>query len=191
MKKYMILSLLLIMSTVQIGCASKVTEKNYYQLSTDFDSTVLSESRKIEDFIWLESITVADHLNNNSIVYQQNEWQFTAANNNLWVSPLGQMLTDITVHDLSVLLPNRLIANQAITTPKTKIKLMIDSFHGRYSGDAIIEGRWIITDNKGKMTVRHFNYAIALKKDGYDALVGALSQGWQETLIDLVKNVKL
>ncbi|QIQ21865.1 ABC-type transport auxiliary lipoprotein family protein [Zophobihabitans entericus] len=173
-----------------VSCSSSSPAKRYFQLTSDFSQTEQPASQAVKDFIWIESVNVAPYLNTLGIVYQTNDVEYVTANNNLWASSLSQQITARVVHDLSMLLPGRLVSDKPLSKPVTTLKVFIDSFHGHYAGDALIKGRWIINHND-TMTVKNFNYVIRQSQDGYEDLVKTLSKGWQEEEVDLVKTTKL
>lgn len=185
MKKLIIFSLMLMI----YGCSTSLPDKAYYQLSSDFSDTNLLHPSKVTDVILIENIQIANYLDKTGIVYQTNDIEYSTANNNLWLTPLSDQIKQRLMHDLSILLPNYLITEQPIGHTKVTLKLYIDRFHGLYTGDAVIQGRWLISTSKEVIT-KHFDYTMRLTEDGYPALVKMLSQGWQEEELDLIKKVK-
>ncbi len=55
--------------------------------------------------LWLEHISVADYLAQNSVVYQTNDVRYLIAQKNLWASPLDQQMQQTMVTNLSSALP--------------------------------------------------------------------------------------
>lgn len=166
--------------TTLVGCSSGTAEKHYFQLESHLQNQRSQTLNSIHGFIWIESIDVASFLNKQGIVLQTDNIQFVTASNNLWGSSLSQQLGDRLEQDLAICLPHYLVSTKAITTPTLTVKLFIDGFHGSYTGDAIIKGRWVVKDNKDNIETKFFEHRIALKNNGYAALVNALSKGWQD-----------
>ena len=109
----------------------------------------------------------------------------------IWiVSALSQQLAERLSQDLTQIMPNYLVSTNSITTPSLTVKLFIDGFHGNYNGDAIITGRWVMTDKSGKIVTKVIKRQIPLTTNGYDALVKALSQGWQDEELDFANSIK-
>ncbi|WP_392560840.1 ABC-type transport auxiliary lipoprotein family protein [Orbus sturtevantii] len=186
MKKLIIGSLLLLL----IGCSSNSPNKVYYQLISDFNSSTDTQ-QVVSKTIVIEPVSVASYLDTTGILYQSNPIEFSTANNNLWLTPLSNQIEQRVVQDLSALLPGYLVTTTPSSDPAVKIKLFIDGFHGCYTGDAIIKGYWMITDLDNKVTLKHFDFKIRLAEDGYPTLVKALSTGWQNEEIDLIRSTKL
>ncbi|OCG02184.1 ABC-type transport auxiliary lipoprotein family protein [Gilliamella sp. wkB112] len=178
--------------TLLIGCSSNKVNKSYYQLANNLSNQnqVSQTMRSTNQFMWIESIDVASFLNKSGIVLQTENIKYATATNNLWVASLSQQLKDRLEQDLTALLPNYLVSSNQITTPSLTVKLFIDGFHGSYTGDAIIEGRWVVTDSKNNIKTKAFARQVPLTDNGYDALVKALSKGWQDEEQDFANSIK-
>lgn len=186
MKKVIIaISLLLL-----IGCSSSMTNSYYYQLSSDFEKTAPLTLQTTKNILLIESVNVADYLDQTGIVYQTAPFEYIAANNNQWFTVLSNQLQQRAVQDLSVLLPQYLVTTKPTPLATMRVSLFIDSFHGSYTGDALIKGHWLITNKNGEVVSKHFDHTLRLNQDGYAELVKTLSKGWQEEEIDLVRTVK-
>jgi len=182
--------LLMTLLSAIIGCSSDVPNKNYFQLTSDLANNGSTMTQSTHYFIWIESIEVADFLNKSGIVLQTDDIKYTTATNHLWVSALSQQLAERLSQDLTQIMPNYLVSTNSITTPSLTVKLFIDGFHGNYNGDAIITGRWVMTDKSGKIVTKVIKRQIPLTTNGYDALVKALSQGWQDEELDFANSIK-
>lgn len=182
--------LLVTLLSAIIGCSSDVPNKSYFQLTSNLANHGSTMTQSTHYFIWIESIEVADFLNKSGIVLQTDDIKYTTATNHLWVSALSQQLAERLSQDLTQIMPNYLVSTNSITTPSLTVKLFIDGFHGNYNGDAIITGRWVMTDKSGKIVTKVIKRQIPLTTNGYDALVKALSQGWQDEELDFANSIK-
>lgn len=181
-----VLSLFMILT----GCSSSSPDKSYYQLASGLPSHNFQKIKTTNGFIWIESIDVASFLNKPGIVLQTEDIKYVTAKNNLWVSTLSQQLGDRLEQDLTVYLPNYLVSTKSITTPNLTVKLFIDGFHGSYTGDAIVKGRWVVKDSQDRIKTKSFERHVPLTNNGYDALVEALSKGWQDEESDFANSIK-
>lgn len=181
-----VLSLFMILT----GCSSSSPDKSYYQLASGLASHNLQKIKTTNGFIWIESIDVASFLNKPGIVLQTEDIKYVTAKNNLWVSTLSQQLGDRLEQDLTVYLPNYLVSTKSITTPNLTVKLFIDGFHGSHTGDAIVKGRWVVKDSQDRIKTKSFERHVPLTNNGYDALVEALSKGWQDEESDFANSIK-
>lgn len=174
--------------TTIIGCSSNTPTKSYFQLTSNLTGSRMTQTT--DHFIWIESIEVASFLNKPGIVLQTEDIKYVTATNHLWASTLSQQIADRLSQDLTQILPNYLMSTKSITTPSLTVKLFIDGFHGGYNGDAIIKGRWVVTDKKGKIVTKAIERHVPLATNGYDALVKALSEGWQNEELDFANSIK-
>ncbi|OCG20073.1 hypothetical protein A9G22_01800 [Gilliamella sp. App2-1] len=172
------------------GCSASNPSKSYFQLTSNSQIPVSQNMKTTNQFIWIESVDVASFLNKPGIVLQTDNIKYETAINHLWVSTLSQQLQDRLTQDLTAMLPNYLVSSKSITTPTLTVKLFIDSFHGSYTGDAIIKGRWVVTDRKNNIETKPFERHVPLATNGYDALVKALSKGWQDEELDFANSIK-
>ena len=184
------ITLLIALLAVMVGCSSNTERKNYFQLTSNLVNVDSVTTHSTNKFIWIESIEVASFLNKSGIVLQTQDIKYVTATNNLWASTLSQQFADRLSQDLTQLLPNYLVSTKSITTPTLTIKLFIDGFHGSYKGDAVIKGRWVVTDNKGQIRTKFIDRSVPLAKNGYSALVKALSQGWQDEELEFANSIK-
>ncbi|MGL4206109.1 MAG: ABC-type transport auxiliary lipoprotein family protein, partial [Aeromonadaceae bacterium] len=58
------------------------------------------------------------------------------------------------------------------------LAVTITAFQGRFDGQAIVAGRWILRRDE-LIYSQSFQRSIPLSEDGYPALVRALREGWQ------------
>lgn len=173
-----------------VGCSSGGVDKSYFQLTSDVNKQPSNTLKTANRFIWIESVNVASFLNKPGIVLQTENIKYVTATQNLWASSLSQQLSGRLEQDLTVFLPNYLISSKSITTPTLTVKLFIDGFHGSYTGDAVIKGRWVVIDSHNNIWAKSFEHYIPLTNNGYDALVKALSKGWQDEELDFANLIK-
>jgi uncharacterized protein len=176
---------------ILVGCSANNPSKSYFQLTSNLPSPVSQKIKTTKHFIWIESVDVVSFLNKPGIVLQTDNIKYETATHHLWTSTLSQQLQERLTQDLTVMLPNYLVSSRSITTPTLAVKLFIDGFHGSYTGDAIIKGRWVITDNKNNIETKPFERHVPLESNGYSALVKALSKGWQDEELDFANSIKL
>ncbi|MBT9433317.1 membrane integrity-associated transporter subunit PqiC [Candidatus Sodalis endolongispinus] len=140
-----------------------------------------AESAGVHPKLWVEQVSVADFLAGNGLVYQTSDVQYTTARSNLWASPLEQQLQQALVANLSAALPVTLVSTQPIGSRDdgSELTVTLTGFHGRYDGRAVVQGVWLLTQN-GRVIRQPFDLALPQEKDGYDALVRTLAQGWDK-----------
>lgn len=139
-----------------------------------------ADSRAGRRQLWVAQVSVADFLAGNGLVYQTSDVQYITARSNLWASLLDQQLQQSLVANLSATLPGTLVSTQpiGISGDSDQLTVTITGFHGRYDGRAVVQGMWLLTHD-GHVIYQPFNLTLPQEKDGYDALVRTLAQGWK------------
>lgn len=158
------------------ACSSPKTA--FYQLPTA-GSTAAVVSRSVATPVWIERVSVPDYLAGSGVVYQSNDVQFVIAANNQWASPLDQQLQQTLVTNLSTLLPSAMISSSPLGQQHDTLNVTVTGFHGRYDGQAVISGEWIL-EHSGKLQKQPFTLVLPQSEDGYDGLVRTLAKGWQQ-----------
>lgn len=174
-----------------IGCSARMMPKHYYRLTSSAQSAPTVTIQKKDEIIWVAPVSIAGYLDQEGLIYQTKPFEYVAANNHLWASPLAGQLQDSLVNNLASMLPHHLVSSSLTDNPKMVIKVFIDGFHGTYQNDIIIKGYWLIGLKNDKILRKNFNHRVAQHQDGYDALVEALSISWQSEINAMIKKVKL
>ncbi|MGM3176212.1 membrane integrity-associated transporter subunit PqiC [Dickeya lacustris] len=160
------------------GCASP--QKIYYQLPVTAQKAQTSVTQAQGRQLWVAPIALADSLAGSGLVFQTSPVRYTIAANNLWASPLDQQLQQALVaslrHDLAGW---HVFSSGPVTKNTASLRVNVTAFQGRFDGRAVIQGEWVLQDEQ-RVVTQPFALEIALREDGYDALVSALAQGWQQ-----------
>jgi uncharacterized lipoprotein YmbA len=88
-------------------------------------------------------------------------------------------LQQTLVVNLSNVLSGWLVSSQPLDSDQDVLNVTITGFHGRYDGRAIIRGVWILR-HQGQLIKQPFDLELKQNEDGYDALIRALAEGWQQ-----------
>ncbi len=186
MKKFLLVALLLL-----TACSSE-SEKQYYQLPAGEGviAPVNTDRAMAQRQLWLSHITVSDYLAGTGLVYQTSDVRYVMASSNLWASPLEQQLQQTMTATLSKALPGWLVSSQQTHTGQDKLEMAVTGFHGRYDGQVIIQGEWLLTHDE-RVVKRPFLLTLKQNEDGYDPLVRSLAQGWQQVGLNIAKEVTL
>lgn len=143
------------------------------------------------NIIWIAPVVLSTYLDQDGIIYQTAPFEYVAASNHLWISPLGAQLQNMLVNNLSVLLPQQLVTAVPLDSPKLTIQTFIDNFNGTYEHDVIIKGHFLISKKDGTIIRQNFYHRIAQPAEGYQALVQTLSVGFEREIKDLITKAKL
>lgn len=163
-----------------VACGSKPTAVYYYQLAVPAVPT--ADNTNLPS-LYIAPIRVAAYLNGTGLVMQQSDVEYVITRQHLWADALEQQLQrQLQQHLLQALPAQPLRGIQA--QAQRQLSLEIDRFHADPSGQAILSGRYRLTQ-QGEELNQPFNYQVALEADGYPAMVSALSLAWQQLLADL------
>ena len=164
------------------GCASQVTEPNYYLLrsSQDLQSSTLQASKNYS----LGTVEIATYLNRPGLVMETADGQMRPASQNLWAEPIYDGVRNLLATEISSaigqeLLPTRLNKNTAV------VNIRIDQLHGTQDGKAqLVAYWWLVRDNQ-VTGLNRFSNTRSLKISGY----GALVEAEKDLLAELAKNI--
>lgn len=176
--------------TLVLAACSSSPETTWYQLPAAQKNTAGSNMDARRPVVFVQHVAVPDYLTGNGLVYQSSDVRYVIARNNLWASPLDQQLQQTLVANLSSELPGWLVSASSFGQQQDRLNVNISSFHGRYDGHAVISGDWVL-ERQGHIIKRSFALAIPQAEDGYDALVKALAEGWQQEarqIADAIRN---
>lgn len=188
MRKWLLVSMLALLS----ACSSTDQQKSYYQLPLTWQispakQTALQQQGK--HLLWLEQVRLADFLAGNGLVYQTSEVNYSLANNNLWASPLEQQLASMVVDSLNSLLPDWLVSTIPVSGSADTLNISITGFHGRYDGQVIVSGEWLLTHQQ-QVIKRPFYISLPQPQDGYPAMVIALAQAWRQQVQEIASSLQ-
>ncbi|PHM67234.1 membrane protein [Xenorhabdus stockiae] len=180
---------LLIGGMLLSGCSSSQPQKTYYQLPV---VTKASEVKRVnvehEPQLWIKKVSLADYLASPGIVYQTGDVSYVNASNHLWASPLEQQLQQILTTQLSATFPQRLVSDQLLEKNADILNITITAFHGRYDGRVVIQGYWVLSNQKETIK-RTFNLELKQTENGYAQLVRTLSMGYNQLIQSIASQI--
>lgn len=136
-------------------------------------------------------VSLAPYLTHDGIIYQTGPNRIVAANHNRWAAPLATQITAGLYGALANGLAGTAIRRPSLAPhPDYRLFIYIDRFQGRYDGKAVISGNWRLFGSKDELLGgQDFAQTTPLQKDGYRALVRALSRGWQSIKQNMVARI--
>ncbi|MBE8597043.1 membrane integrity-associated transporter subunit PqiC [Xenorhabdus sp. BG5] len=185
-------SVFIVGSGLIAGCSDSQPLKTYYQLPA-LANQVSQEGKlgaKHERQLWIKKVNLSDYLAAPGIVYQTGEVSYINASNHLWASPLQQQLQQVLISELSAAFPHRLVSQQELEKGADALDITITAFHGRYDGQVLIEGYWLLS-NPGRVIRRPFSLKLKQEKDGYAELVLTLAKGYSQLVKSIARQLSL
>lgn len=169
-------SLRFLLPWLLVGCAAQPGPQ-YYALTLPSEPVVSSPARQ-GPLLQVQSLTLPDYLAQAGIAFQQDDIQLTLANQARWAEPLDRQLGALLLAQLEQDLPQVQLQGPQESGQQWRLNLFVDAFQGRFDGQAVIAGRWVLQGPQGERHSGRFNQLEPLSEDGYPALVRALQKGW-------------
>ncbi|MDR2213900.1 MAG: ABC-type transport auxiliary lipoprotein family protein [Pseudomonadales bacterium] len=129
----------------------------------------------------LESITLAEYLEQSGLVLQQGDNQLQVSRSHLWAEGLDVAVPEALLRSLRAAAPNYryfLRGSDFVPAPTYALRLYLDAFHATDSSEVVAGGRYQIVDVAAGREVlnREFNLRQALRDDGYPQAVRQLRE---------------
>ncbi|MGB8714505.1 MAG: ABC-type transport auxiliary lipoprotein family protein [Onishia taeanensis] len=182
------------------GCATNAAPTRHYGLPPDqmtapqAGNSATDGQRSDPQVLVVRPLAMASFLEQQGIVLQLDDITLNPARDHLWAEELGPMLERGLRRRLAHRLPSTRVlaeANPAAPPRALTLRLEIESFQGRYDGQAVAAGQWQLRDAEGKLlTLDTFEVETPLDADGYPALVRALGQSWDALADRLAERIR-
>ncbi|CAO1664814.1 MULTISPECIES: PqiC family protein [Halomonadaceae] len=186
MTKWIKCLLLVMVCALVSACASSVAPPARYMLPTD---QISSTTNQPEGTLVLSAPRLAHYLDVDGIVMQLDDITLNAAREHQWAEGLNRQLERRMRANLSQAMPTlRVMRAEGEPADALTLRLTVDQFQGRYDGVAVASGQWQLVNGAGELLVmENFYSETPLEKDGYPALVRALSESWDQAA-ELIAN---
>lgn len=177
--RYMILMLLVMLSTACIQLGESVVPSQYFVFKPMPNTTdAISEKRLL---IAIKLIDFPDYLKRPQVVQQQENFVYFT-DTKRWATPLEDQVLSLITSNLELLLPEISInvspwqSNQHVDY---NLQISVKQLSGILGQQSDIEIRWSIADKEGKKIRGHF-VDRRLIDDSYEGLVKGLNNGLDE-----------
>ena len=138
----------------------------------------------------VDRVVLPEYLNDLGIAFQPDDVRIVTANQARWAEALDKQLTRSLVQSLSQQLERvQVLDGGSAGSQVWYLHLDVSAFQGRFDGQAVIAGRWILQRGEQAYS-QSFQRLVPLPDDGYPALVRALRTGWQAEVAELVAEIK-
>lgn len=164
------------------GCGGGAAQMHYFNLPPMTKATTVKHANSAPQRLTVSPVNLSSYISGDGIVYQTSPVEYNQAQLNLWADDLSEQLTDQLRTELAQQLGYfQVLPANANTNGADHLNIQIDQFQGRYDGNAIIKGSYqLYDDDQHLLMEKPIDVSVPLHKDGYDALVTALGQGWQQ-----------
>ena len=166
---------------VMTGCASQTVQTNSYMLPASTPEQQYSNALAVA----IAPIRLTGLLDNPGIVMELNDIEVHQARHHLWAEDIDVQLQQQLQQRLTLSLPQAQIVAKGqplqAGLPHREVRVSVNAFQGSYSGNAIVQGQWLLLGEKGQLLKQHnFRVEQPLATDGYHALVRALGSAWDQ-----------
>lgn len=163
---------------VLAGCSTQdLSQPQQYLLPDLYQDKVAPQGAPL----LLVEVELASYLDVSGIVYQSSMTQVVQAKQNVWATDIAQQLESKVIEILAANQSSYwpVVLNSALDLSEShKLLVQVDKFNGSFSGNALVEGNWMLVDQHGTIVKGgSFKQHIALDQEGYQALVIALNSG--------------
>lgn len=152
------------------GCSSAPVDTHYYLLRQDggVESRALVAS---PDFA-LGNVVITSYIDQPGLMLEVDGGQIRPALHHQWAEPMHQSVRSFLQREISTALGEDLFP-KALSDAKTVVEIRIDQLHGTQHGEAILLAYWWLRVDGKVVSPHQYSQTIALKRDGYAALVAA------------------
>ena len=163
------------------GCASQAVQTSSYMLPASIPEQQYSNALAVA----IAPIRLSGLLDNPGIVMELNDIEVHQARHHLWAENIDVQLQQQLQQRLTLILPQAQIVAKGqplqADLPQREVRVSVNAFQGSYSGNAIVQGQWLLLGEQGQLLKQHnFRIEQPLPVDGYPALVRALASAWDQ-----------
>ena len=169
-----------------IGCSSKPTpETQYFVLTPNALTASTTTSKALQNdsknVVVIESINLAEFLDQPGIVLQTDTHQIEVAHYNRWGEPLKRSLHRYILETLTTqLTQHSLMSSDEFSSDLIhhELEITVNQFNGTTDGKALLSGHWMLKQADTKKHIFHnaFSYQVTLVSSGYPDLVNQLAE---------------
>ncbi len=163
------------------GCASKTVQSSSYMLP----ASIPEQQHPCALAVSIAPIRLSGLLDNQGIVMELNDIEVHQARHHLWAEDIDVQLQQQLQRHLTLSLPQAQIITKGqplhAGLPRREVRVSVNAFQGSYSGNAIVQGQWLLLGEKDQLLKQHnFRIEQPIAADGYPALVRALGSAWDQ-----------
>ncbi|MBA3989236.1 PqiC family protein [Aliidiomarina maris] len=176
------------------ACSSTPQVQQYLLSAPELSAISTSEPNASGAKIVIGQVEVAAFLSGQSIVTMQDGHQLHQAHYHRWAEPLPRQLQRQLRLGLAAQLPNHswlsIHGSAHLRSLDYRLDIVVDEFHLNSRQQAVVGGQWQLRDaNQGYVAHGQFHQYQGLSADGYPALVEALNQAWQQSLVEIAEQL--
>ncbi len=187
-----LVSIFLALQVLAAGCAATHAPSAEEFLLTAEKPAPLQEAETSIRAVYIKPVRVADYLKGDRMVIVKEGGQISRTSRHLWAEPLAAQLRRTARIHLAARLPEIHWSESEMPAeqPRADLMIRVDSFQATWSGHAEISGCWQMLSPEGRLLEeKRFHRRCPLRHSGYQAMVKALNQCWNEIIDCLARNI--
>ncbi|MCO7190522.1 MULTISPECIES: PqiC family protein [unclassified Pseudoalteromonas] len=170
-----------------MGCTgSAPAQYNYYRFNTSHAEA--GDHGTEQPRIYLDQINIIGVADQQALVQYTGEHTVHIANYHYWAEHPKLLLTKETLRYLNEtgFTPVLTVNASEFKQGEYRVLIEVSDLAGHYQQGAILRGSWHLYDTSAEGTtllgVHPFNYSAPLDEDGFDALITAHQNNWQQLM---------
>lgn len=173
-----------------IGCASSQPETHYYLLSHNLGE--FKKAKPKTPTLYLEKITLANHLNQQALVLTQSKHKVKPANYHFWAQPLDQGIGQVLEYEINQQCACNIRAERrhdSSSGTDLSITVFIEQVKMNHRGGIELSGVFKLMGEEEKQ--KRFYLADTLSKSGYEAGVAKLRELIKHLAQDIIQQTEI
>jgi len=188
------LALILSLTTLLGACAGSAPALNYYVLGGRETPRSVPVDENLPALV-VESVTLAEFLEQSGLVLQQGAYQLQVSRTHLWAENLDVAVPEVLLMSLQQASPDYryfLRGRDFVPGANYSLRLHFDAFHATDGGDVLASGRYQVVDTEANREImnRQFNFTEDLQRDGYPQVVSQLRSLLQQLANNIVSELQ-
>lgn len=178
-----------VLALLVAGCATETSTRQRYTLPTEPQPPRVTGGEASHTLV-VRPLRLANYLDGEGIVLQLDDITLNHARNHLWAEDLGRQLERGLRQRLAARLDDTRVIGDSAPADALALRLEVQSFQGRYDGQAVASGQWQLRAGDGRLiTQEPFEVTAELDSDGYPALVRALGRSWDRVAEQVAERI--
>ncbi|MGB2426858.1 MAG: PqiC family protein [Alteromonas sp.] len=176
LRRKMHIGVLTVFLSTLVGCSAQPVVINHYMLNVASINASISPSQNAP-LLSIERVHLPDHLEQRSLVMQQQNGTLSIATKHVWAQPLNVDIGGLLSAEITRLKNYNAFYGPAMsrhTENIAAISIYVEHFMPVASGEVILSGYWLERHRETLRSPQRFSYSASLNADGYAASVAQM-----------------
>lgn len=188
MNRFYIIALSILAAALLMGCGTTPQSQRYLLAPVSVSELDVSDLDQLK--VVIGQVEVAPYLAGAGLVQLGEGMTIHQAHYHRWAEPLPSQLQRQLRTGLQQQMPGLswlpMQGSAHLRSLDYRLDVTVDNFHLDQQGQALVSGQWQLRDaEQGYIAHGAFDQQQALSEDGYPAMVAALHDAWQASLVEV------